>query len=244
MMVDRAYRCYNISERNIMEKEKSMLGFENDAYRVIEFYGRDSRLKSLLWLCECKLCGKRKIKSTARLNENSCKGCGCLQRFINKDCKFGVQFKRTHGKLKHPLYRTWTRMKERCYGLKPTSPTYKYYVGVEVYDEWKKDFMTFYNWAISSGWTHGMTIDRKDSLKNYTPDNCQWLSRSDHSSKTALDSIKKGKPNPAAKLTKDMIYEIRYMLDMNIYGSHIARIFNVSRTIICAIRKGHIWKDA
>ena len=178
------------------------------------------------------------------MNENSCKGCGCLQKLNNKDCSYGVQFKKTHGLKDHPLYRSWTRMKERCYALPPSSPTYKYYKDIDVCIEWMTDFMNFYNWSISSGWKEGMSLDRIDSIKNYTPDNCQWLSRSDHSSKTALDSIKKGNPNPAAKLTKEIIYEIRYMLDMNIYGSYIARIFGVSKTIICAIKKGHIWKDA
>jgi hypothetical protein len=75
------------------------------------------------------------------------------------------------------LYATWTDMKKRCYN--PKCKGYKYYgaKGIKVCEEWldkEKGFDNFVLWALSSGYADNLTIDRKDSTKDYSPDNCQW----------------------------------------------------------------------
>lgn len=84
----------------------------------------------------------------------------------------------THGLRKSPLYTTWANMKQRCYNSKSTR--YKWYgaLGITVCDEWKNDFLTFYNWAITHGYKDGLTIDRIDSTKNYSPNNCRFITMS------------------------------------------------------------------
>ena len=77
-------------------------------------------------------------------------------------------------------------MNGRCYTKGHTS--YKKYgaKGVTVCDEWRHDFMAFYNWAIKNGYDDSLTLDRKDSKKGYGPDNCKWATYAEQNSHLAM----------------------------------------------------------
>lgn len=64
-------------------------------------------------------------------------------------------------------------MMRRCYN--PDSVAYKCYgaIGIKVCDEWH-DRETFRKWAKENGYQKGLRLCRKDSEKDYTPDNCYF----------------------------------------------------------------------
>ena len=45
--------------------------------------------------------------------------------------------------------------------------------GITVCDEWKEDFMAFYEWSMQNGYADNLTLDIKDNDKGYSPDNCR-----------------------------------------------------------------------
>lgn len=133
-----------------------------------------SKTKTRYAIYECPFCGEH-FKGTPKSIAKGFKAsCGCYRPLSSKGKKF------KHGLSRTKIHRRWCMMIARCES--PNMGGYKNYGGrgITVCDEWKEDFMSFYNWAMTHGYASDLQIDRKDNDGNYSPENCRFVTRAEN----------------------------------------------------------------
>ena len=134
---------------------------------IVSENSKRSKSRQIRYDCLCD-CGNE-VTTTGTSLRNGTLSCGCIR------VEMLVERVTIHGLSKHKLFTKWYSLRERCFNESTNRHERYGGRGIGVCKEWMEGFMPFYNWAISNGWKPGLTIDRKDNDKGYSPENCHFV---------------------------------------------------------------------
>lgn len=143
-----------------------------------------SKRKYRFGLYKCH-CGAEVEADTASVKRGTTKQCkSCAMKTARSSSKGTL----SHGDTGTRLHNIWNNMRDRC--TRVSHPHFQHYggKGITVCEEWK-DYSVFKTWALSTGYTEHLTIERKDNNLGYNPNNCKWATRKEQSNNQSFSIL-------------------------------------------------------
>lgn len=136
--------------------------------RIIGFGKKGRRVVHAVCQCDC---GEITASAMTNLKRGKTISCGCYRSEQKAEQMRRVKTK--HNLSRHPLYKVWKGMMERCYNK--THIHYESYGGrgITVCDQWLS--LTSFVSDMGASYVSGLTLDRSDNDLGYSKENCRWV---------------------------------------------------------------------
>jgi hypothetical protein len=151
------------------------------------------------FLCRCD-CGNQSNVKLVHLNHGKIISCGCKAK--TKDGEGGSH-----------LCKLWRSLKHRT--SEKGIDRHRYFDrGITVCEEWKNNWFSFREWALTNGYKKELQIDRIDNNKGYSPDNCRFVTQFENqanrecTAKVSIDGTNVALTEVLRKLRKEENYHL------------------------------------
>lgn len=212
----KCYRLMSIEELNKLLPNDCRLKF------VKFLYANDS---GRYYETKC-VCGKIKTNKPTDLIKGNTKSCGCKKRewLISNVLPKMI----THKMSKTPEYKSWQKIKERCYCK--NSPEYNSYglKGIKMSKNFINNFEEFYR-EIGERPSHEYTVDRIDNSKGYIRGNIRWLTRWEQNQ------------NRSDNLSHTIVCFIKVLIAEGYTNQEIGLFFKINWRKVWSIRREKTW---
>ena len=140
---------------------------------------------------------------------------------------------------RHPLYYTWSGLKQRCLNTRHRDFHRYGGRGVSVCDRWRDSFEAFVE-DVGEKPGPDFSLDRVDNNGDYEPGNTRWATRAEQNANKRRGAAR-GEKARSAKLTEDAVREVRKLLAQGVKQTEVAKQLGVAKQTVSNVKNGVTW---